>query len=330
VSNGGLVDGIALTTNSQNMAPKQAEMDGIVQKLYKAVETIPELKSTLIVLAGDHGMNDAGNHGGSGAGETSPALVLLSPKFKQISGGIKCPAEFREDFDYYTKVEQSDIVPTLAGLVGTAIPRNNLGVFIKSFLGLWDEASQKKLMEGNAKQLYEIADARYSDFDKRGPFNVDCNSHDSEADTLACLWKETKEGFESSDISPEEAVKRAYKVNHPFYCYSTVLIPCLQFSEKCQDYLSSTATNYNLTLMGLGTALIFVAFFASAVYLAPMLNESHVASASFVFITILYGITMFASSFVEEEHHFWYWTASAWAVVLLIKEYSIPVSTRLF
>jgi len=220
VSNDGLVDVTVLTTNSQNMAPKQAEMDGVVQRLYSAVETVPELESTLIVLAGDHGMNDAGNHGGSGAGETSPALVLLSPKFRKISKGVKCPTEFREEFDYYTKVEQSDIVPTLAGLVGTAIPRNNLGVFIKSLLGLWDETSRKKLMEGNAKQLYEIANARYSDFDKRGPFVGDCNSHDSEADTLACFWNEAKEGFESSDISSEEAVKRAYKVSY----YSTATL----------------------------------------------------------------------------------------------------------
>lgn len=133
-----LLGGLLLSGSSQNMKPKQTEMDGIVRKLYSAIESSPHLERTLLVLAGDHGMNDAGNHGGSGVGETSPALVLLSPKFQQISKGLKSPAEFREEFDYYTKVEQSDIVPTLAGLLGTAIPRNNLGVFIKSFLGLWD------------------------------------------------------------------------------------------------------------------------------------------------------------------------------------------------
>lgn len=74
--------------------------------------------------------------------------------------------------------------------------------------------------------------------------------------------------------------------------------------------------------MGLGTALIFVAFVVSMTYLVPMLDGSITAASSFAFTTILYGVTMFASSFVEEEHHFWYWVASAWAMILLLKEYA--------
>lgn len=30
------------------------------------------------------------------------------------------------------------------------------------------------------------------------------------------------------------------------------------------------------------------------------------------FIQITHGTIMFASSYVEEEHHFWYWMSSAW------------------
>lgn len=119
------------------MVPKQREMDGIVQQIYTAFETQPHLESTLLILCGDHGMNDVGNHGGSTLGETSPALLLASPKLRHVSKGSVSPTAAISDFDFYDKVEQSDIVPTLAGLLGFPVPLNNLGVFIPNLLGLW-------------------------------------------------------------------------------------------------------------------------------------------------------------------------------------------------
>ena len=122
------------------MVPKQSEMDGIVKQIYTSIETEEHLHSTLFVLCGDHGMNDAGNHGGSAEGETSPALVFISPKLQPISKGSECPLALPEStFSYYTTVEQSDIAPTLAGLLGFPIPLNNLGVFISDLLDFWDE-----------------------------------------------------------------------------------------------------------------------------------------------------------------------------------------------
>ena len=122
------------------MIPKQHEMDGIVRQIYNAFETEPALSSSLLVLCGDHGMNDAGNHGGSTTGETSPALVFISPKFKVITAGSEAPAPFEDDFQYYSTVEQSDIVPTLAVLLGFPSPRNNLGAFIADFLPFWPDS----------------------------------------------------------------------------------------------------------------------------------------------------------------------------------------------
>ena len=122
------------------MIPKQAEMDDIVKQIYQAIEAEVHLQSTLLVVCGDHGMNEAGNHGGSAEGETSPALVFLSPKFQPISKGFQSPLVVPESsFEYYSTVEQSDIAPTLAGLLGFPIPLNNLGVFIPELLAFWDD-----------------------------------------------------------------------------------------------------------------------------------------------------------------------------------------------
>jgi ethanolaminephosphotransferase len=124
------------------MVPKQMEMDEIVREIYSAMENEDHLSNALFVLCGDHGMNDGGNHGGSSPGETSPALVFMSPKLSKI---IK-PADRQSpvkpktegEFEYYRMVEQSDIAPTLAGLLGFPIPQNNLGVFLEDFLPFWD------------------------------------------------------------------------------------------------------------------------------------------------------------------------------------------------
>lgn len=124
------------------MIPKHREMDATVEQIFQAIITKEHLKSTLLILCGDHGMNDAGNHGGSALGETSPALVFISPILKAISSGTSSPSEEpAKEFHYYNVVEQSDIAPTLAGLLGFPVPLNNLGVFIPEFLQFWPESS---------------------------------------------------------------------------------------------------------------------------------------------------------------------------------------------
>jgi hypothetical protein len=140
------------------MVPKQLEMDLMVRQIYTSIESQPHLANTLFVLCGDHGMNDAGGHGASSAGETSPALVFMSPKMKKITEFMdrKSPVKEKDvgGFEYHRKISQADIVPTLAGLLGFPIPRNNLGVFIDEFLHFWDEGmSSFPLLSGSPDVL---------------------------------------------------------------------------------------------------------------------------------------------------------------------------------
>ena len=130
------------------MVPKQREMDGIVKEVYAAIESEPHLQSTLFVICGDHGMNDAGNHGASSPGETSPALVFMSPKLKSLDLKLQAPVEEVEDFQYYTTIEQSDLAPTLGALLGFPAPKNNLGAMIVDFLPFWSASKLlKNLLE---------------------------------------------------------------------------------------------------------------------------------------------------------------------------------------
>lgn len=174
------------------MVPKQEEMDEIVRTIYTAIENEDHLTNALFVLCGDHGMNDGGNHGGSSPGETSPALVFMSPKLSDVTKrsdglswrqgpGLMSPIlPAREgEFDFYKTVEQSDIAPTLAGLLGFPVPKNNLGVFLEDFRWLWKsgelslevfddirltvaEWDRVQLLYRNARQMKRIVEATYT------------------------------------------------------------------------------------------------------------------------------------------------------------------------
>lgn len=157
------------------MIPKQKEMDDIVRDIYSSMENEDHLANTLFVLCGDHGMNDGGNHGGSSPGETSPALVFISPKLTKVTKNARKESPIKpkegEEFEYYRLVEQSDIAPTLAGLLGFPVPKNNLGVFIEEFLGFWDgreccipkaASDRVQLLYRNAQQIKNIVKATYT------------------------------------------------------------------------------------------------------------------------------------------------------------------------
>jgi ethanolaminephosphotransferase len=167
------------------MIPKQKEMDDIVRTIYTAIENEDHLANTLFVLCGDHGMNDGGNHGGSSPGETSPALVFMSPKLTKITESIPAPKKHKSpttpksegEFDYYRVVEQSDIAPTLAGLLGFPVPRNNLGVFLTEFLEFWDNGEMILITRYVYKTDISRLGSQSASLQKRQADEADCRSY---------------------------------------------------------------------------------------------------------------------------------------------------------
>ncbi|KAI9842523.1 MAG: major facilitator super transporter protein [Thelocarpon superellum] len=291
-----------------HMIPKQREMDSIVRTIYQAMERQPHLRSTLLVLCGDHGMNDAGNHGGSAPGETSPALVFMSPKFREISHGLPCPTEARDDFQYYRVVEQSDIAPTLAGLLGFPVPLNNLGVFIPELLDFWPEDDRMQLLLSNARQIIRIVEATFSiSLSDDQILPLDCSTTDSDMKELMCTWQQVallqRKAHESGSKGRE-----------------AVMSSLIHFSKRAQEIMSSTASNYDVPRLYSGTALAGVASIIALAVSLITVYDSTVALAIFLGISLCYGGMMFASSYVEEEQHFWYWMASAWLGYIFLKE----------
>ena len=93
-----------------------------------------------------------------------------------------------------------------------------------------------------------------------------------------------------------------------------------QFSKRAQNVMSSTASNYDLGRLNAG---IVLAALATVTCLATAFTTFLASRSSGLWtssVTILYGMMMFASSYVEEEQHFWYWASSGWITWLFLKQ----------
>ncbi|USP75789.1 GPI ethanolamine phosphate transferase 2 [Curvularia clavata] len=292
---------------SPNMVPKQTEMDGIVRDIYSAMENEDHLSNTLFVLCGDHGMNDGGNHGGSSPGETSPALVFMSPKLTKITKTVARQSPVKPktegEFDFYRMVEQSDIAPTLAGLLGFPVPQNNLGVFLEDFLPFWDTPLDRiQLLYRNAKQMKKIVAAKYSNlkFEEslvKSDEAPECaQGYANDGQKLACLWR----AVITSLTDGKGDVTDFYK-----------------FMHMAQETMSSTASNYNLPRLFTGTGLALL-ICALSFFTLPSFRPVTSAGIYFSLSVALYAVLMFASSYVEEEQNFWYWATSGWFFCLFL------------
>lgn len=249
--------------HSKFMRAKHLEMDQIIKTIYETIDD-----KTLMVVLGDHGMNDLGNHGGSSAGETSAALSFLSKKLKNYKIPTKqsestIPLETTsEDYKYLKDVQQVDLVPTLCMLFNIPIPKNSLGVLIDDFITLLPRAVSDIKVKENYLQLASLNSGYKPEFD----------------------------GKPTSSILDE--------------------------MKTLQRTIAMASTNYNYKFLFIGIGLMLLGTLTSLI----SNFELSVSFLSFVSISVVLGVSMFASSFIEEEHQLWWFFT---IVVLLLQSLSI-------
>ena len=93
-----------------------------------------------------------------------------------------------------------------------------------------------------------------------------------------------------------------------------------QFLETAQDTMSTTASSYDLWRLVQGILIAGIALVLALTSLGAIAWKS-MSVAAFALMTILYAVMMFASSYVEEEQHFWYWCTAAWIACLSAQKY---------
>lgn len=143
-------------TNKHDLiSRKLLEMDEVIKKIYDNMNSRDD--KTLIVICGDHGMSDEGNHGGDSDLEANTAMIFLpiNRKLYSISGT-----------DQVFAVNQVDFAVTLSFLTGMPIPSSSRGVALNHLIGsLWQDDETNRITCAaveNARQLLELID--YKEF----------------------------------------------------------------------------------------------------------------------------------------------------------------------
>lgn len=88
--------------------------------------------------------------------------------------------------------------------------------------------------------------------------------------------------------------------------------------------MSSTAGNYDISRLYSGVIIASVAVILAGLVTYDAILRTGIAGAFLAFNMLGYVGMMFASSYVEEEQQFWYWTVTAWMVYLHLKICSQP------
>src|SRR2546423_589 len=97
--------------------------------------------------------------------------------------------------------------------------------------------------------------------------------------------------------------------------------------------MSSAASNYNI--LGMSSGIVLCAA-ASIIPLTSIIGDSGQSKLAVISVSVLslsYGCMMFASSYVEEERHYWYWVTSGWITYIFITQLvsaSLEISLLIF
>ena len=134
---------------SNLMPAKQREMDGVVAMLVRALAASDRLAAqrnararrdaplpSLLVLLSDHGMTDAGGHGGTSHAESSTVALFVAASAAALADEGVAPAHWPRRHARLTPpvVAQVDLAPTLALLFGVPVPRSSIGVALADLL----------------------------------------------------------------------------------------------------------------------------------------------------------------------------------------------------
>ncbi len=86
--------------------------------------------------------------------------------------------------------------------------------------------------------------------------------------------------------------------------------------------MSSMASNYDMSRLVLGQVFAVVGVVCAVAGTFLSTSDSAASFLPFTVVTLAYGIMMFASSYVEEEQHFWYWATTAWLGLIALRGFN--------
>ncbi len=173
------------------MKAKLEQMDNVLRSVVDLLDD-----DTLLVLMGDHGMDRKGDHGGDTELEVTAAVWFYSkgrPVFNpvaSISPSLLPMSTFPGALIPHRSIQQIDLVPSLALMLGLPIPFNNLGSIVPELF--WDDIAGQRFDQAlrlNVEQL-----KRYLQTYRAGPHGSELDASWSILETLYA--QTTAEGLE--------------------------------------------------------------------------------------------------------------------------------------
>jgi ethanolaminephosphotransferase len=268
-------------------------------------------------------MNEAGNHGGSDPGDTEAALLFASPKFRMMPSKkeYECPTLANEGtlYNFYDQAEQQDLVPTLSGLLGLPIPRNNIGRVLGELRGAWRDEEAYVNLKQNAQQLWSLVDAvlgrgvlrpkkedRYEIPRMENAKQLPCNDSTDTVDKLACLLKIAEQQAEQSRQTQQ---------------YEEAITAYEEFLTLAQRALIDGNRPFSIFHMAVGIATCALALL-TCLYSIDVSRPSVTTATTFALIVMCFGTTLYSSTFARSEQSFWYLFSAAWIIRLTARAMS--------
>jgi len=132
--------GHAWGPQSDRYAVAARSLDEKIDGLLRSVDA-----ETTVVITSDHAMTNRGGHGGSDAEARRTPLVMIGRGVRPMSG---------------LAVDQVDLTPTLATLMGIPIPAQSTGRILHEALDVSAE-QRERLLDLNREQLLRLLEATY-------------------------------------------------------------------------------------------------------------------------------------------------------------------------
>ncbi|GKY92061.1 hypothetical protein MPSEU_000177600 [Mayamaea pseudoterrestris] len=284
--------------------PHNVHMDAKLQQMDHALANVLDQVDAsnsscqAVLIFGDHGMTEDGNHGGGTEEEVSAALfVHVSPACEDMNEAIALERDSSllwSASQTFASIHQIDMVSTLSMMLGLPIPFANLGSMVPSLLPGYGHLHVATSLALNAAQVWRYLTI-YSETANKLPLG----NLKMQLDIAVSAYQNVL------DALRQDKVLDADKCNQASGLLKLFLTEALALGQRVWTRFD------NVGMIGGVTVLLL----ASVAYASPLasdgfkhlrrLQRDHMLEVSLALFAMLFlcGLLTFSNSYIYEEQH---------------------------